>query len=425
MPMPFAVRSAVLIALALASSAVAPAAEVEVKLLGGAETVTGELASLGSDVAVVTPQGRKAVPGQHVLSVDFSPATPSGKPAVWVELIDGSKLQATQIAAEQGKAQVELVGGTKVEFPARSIRSVRFREQDADLSRQWREIGNSAAMAQGDVLVRRKTSQRTVEEEGADPKTVTDTALDQLEGTVLGIKADTIPFNFDGDVIPVNRDKVEGIYIYQPVKRELPSPTCKLVDAAGSQWSLKSVELRESGVAGVTTSNVSIVVPLEQVAKIDYSAGNVVFLGDAEPDNLEVSVGLQPSGMQAKFDRLYQSWQNRRFGAAALSLGGVKYSKGLGLAGGAEVSYRVPEGFGHFRALAGIDDTVEQVGGVTLTILADNKPLFSREFTSEDRGPAPIDLQVKGARRLTIVVTPMQSQGLGDLVNLCDARITK
>jgi len=421
--MPFASRPAVLILLSLAAPVLA--AEVEVKLLGGREPVSGELAALGEEIAIITADGRQTVSGKDVLSVDFAALAPAEKPSAWVELIDGSKLQAVQITSAGGKAQIELIGGTKVEVPSRSLRSVRLKAQDADLARQWREVGQAAAQAQGDVLVVRKISQRTIEGDSAEPKTVTETALDQLEGTVLSVKADTIEFNFQDSQVPVKREKVEGIYFYQAVKRELPPPACKLVDAAGSEWSLKSVELRQNGVAGVTTSSVSVVVPLDQVAKIDYSAGNVVFLGDAEPDKVDVSVALQPAGMQAKFGRLYDSWQNRRFGTAALSVGGVRFQKGLGLNGGTQLSYRVPEGFDHFRALAGIDDAVEQVGGVTLTILGDNKQLYTRQFTGEDRGPEEIDLELKGVRRLTIVVAPTQSQGLGDLVNLCDARLTK
>jgi len=421
--MSFASRSAVLILLALAAPA--SAAEVEVQLLGGPEPVAGELAALGDEIVVVTPEGRKTLSGKDVLSVDFPSLAPAEKPTAWVELIDGSKLLAVQVTSAGGKAQIELLGGTKVEVPSRSLRSIRFKAQDADLARQWREIGQAAAQAQGDVLVVRRTTQRTVEGENSEPKTITETSLDQLDGTVLSVQAETIDFNFQGSQVPVKREKAEGIVFYQPVKRELPSPVCKLIDAAGSEWALKSVELRQSGVAGVTTSNVAVVVPLDQVARIDYSTGNVVFLGDAEPEKVAVSVALQPAGMQAKFGRLYQTWQNRRFGSSALTLGGVRFQKGLGLSSSTQLSYRVPEGFKHFRALAGIDDSVEQVGGATLTILGDNKPLYTRQFTGDDRGPAEIALDLTGVRRLTIVVAPTQSQGFGDLVNLCDARLTK
>jgi hypothetical protein len=413
------------LALALCVAAFASAAEVEVKLLGGREPVKGELAALGNNVAVVTADGRQALPSKEVLSVNFPAVPPAEKPAAWIEMIDGSKLQAVQITAQEGKARLELIGGTKVEVPTRSIKSLRLKAQDADLARQWRSLGNGVNMAAGDVLVVRKQSQRTVEDDSGDAKTVTETALDQLEGTILAIKPDTIDFDFGGETIPVKREKVEGIFFIAGVKRELPPPTYKLVEAGGSEWSLKSVELREAGVAGVTTSNVSLLVPLDQVAKIDFAAGNIVYLGDVEPDNLALSVGLQPSGMQARFDRLYQSWQNRRFGSSALALGGVRYDKGLGLASRTEVTYRVPEGFKHFRALAGIDDSVEQVGGVTVSIVADGKQVFSKDFTGDDRGPTQIDLDLAGARRISIVVSPIHAQGYGDLVNLCEARLTK
>lgn len=416
----FRLTAATLVALAASPLS---AAEVDVKLLGGKEPLSGELAALGANVAVVTPQGRQAIPASEVLTVNFSPVVPAEKPAVWVELIDGSLLHAVQITSESGKTKLELIGGTKLDVPSRSLKSVRLKPQDADLARQWRAIGSG--MPQGDVIVIRRTTQRTVEGDDSEPQTLTETSLDQLEGTVLGITPESIQFNFDGDVIPVKREKVEGVYFFAAVKRDLPPATCQLVEAGGSLWALKSIELRENGVAGVTTSNVSVVVPLDQVASIDFSAGNVVFLGDVEPDTQEVSSGLQLPGIQEKIERMSQPGQNRRFGAASLTLGGIKYDKGLGLANRTQVSYRVPEGFSYFRATVGVDDSVEQVSGMTLTILGDNKPLYTQEFGRDARGPVEIELNVANVRRLTIIVQPKEVLGTGELLSLCDARLTK
>ena len=80
------------------------------------------------------------------MAVEFSAAKPADKPAVWVELLDGSQLLADGL--HRGRRQGDRATGrrgAKVEIPTRSIHSVRFRQQDAQLAQQWREIVGARA----------------------------------------------------------------------------------------------------------------------------------------------------------------------------------------------------------------------------------------------------------------------------------------
>ena len=68
-----------------------------------------------------------------------------------------------------------------------------------------------------------------------------------------------------------------------------------------------------------------------------------------------------------------------------------------------EMTYRLPAGAKKFKATAGIDDSVRDVGGVRLEISADGKKLFDKPISGSD-GPVDIDLDVAGAKRLSILV---------------------
>jgi hypothetical protein len=359
------------------------------------------------------------------MAVEFPAGKAPDKPAVWVDLLDGSRLLAEAYTAAAGKATVQLVGGEKIEIPTRSIQSVRLRQQDADLALQWRAI--VASERASDLIIVRKTSMRTVEE-GDEPKTVTETALDELDGTLLDVGQESVRFNFAGDEIDVKREKIEGLVYFHAVRRELPPPVCRLVDAGGSQWSLKSLALAGEKLTLVSSAGVSAELPLAAIARIDFSVGNIAQLAEIEPDtgDGEPVVSLQPAAMTAKFGRIFKISRQPPLGADGFRIGGKRYDGGLSLHSPAAVVYRVPEGFRKLHAVAGVDDSVVAPGNFLLQVLGDGKELFRQEFGgSEGRGPVTIDLDLAGVRRITIVVDPADGQDIGDQLNLCEARLTK
>jgi hypothetical protein len=377
-------------------------------------------------LVVDTPAGPKQFAASDLLGVELAATRPADKPAVWIELLDGSKLMAATYTAAAGKASVLLVGGVTVDMPTRSIHSVRYRQQETELAQQWREI--VAGPRSSDLIVVRKTSMRTIEEGEAEPKTVTETALDELDGTLLEVGPESVKFDYDGERIDVKREKIEGLVYYHAIRRELPAGVCRLVDAAGSQWTLRSVQLAGDRLDIVTTAGVNASLPLAVAARIDFSVGNIANLTELEPDtgDGEPVVSLQPAAMLAKFGRMFKVSKSPPLGADGFKIGGKRFAAGLSMHSPASVVYRVPEGFRKLRAVAGVDDSIVAPGEFTFRILGDGKELFRHEcLGSEGRGPIPIDLDLTGVRRVSLVLDPADGQDFGDQLNLCDARLTK
>jgi hypothetical protein len=415
----------------------APQAEVKVKTLAG-EALIGRLEQLTSaEAKIATDAGARVLAREELLSIDGELLHKTEKPLVWIELVDGSQLLANEFGTASGKATIELLGGRRVEIPTRSIISVRFRAQDAALAEQWRAI--TAAAAGGDQIVRRQTSTRTVEDAAGDSSTVTTSALDPLEGVVLDVGPETIQFDFGGDKIDVKREKVEGIVYFHPAKRTFPAPLCRLTETAGSRWSLKSVELMQGQLLAASLAGVEFTLPLGEMSKLDFAAGNVAYLSELEPDRLDESFGLQPKAMTASFAQLFKPGLKRRFGSEMLTLKGArevkdaddgpldeKYDEGLALHATTRLDYQIPPGFKSFRAIAGMDDSVGATGHCKLIVLGDNRELFSREFdVAGNYLPVRLNLDISGMRRLTIVVEAGSGLEIGDQLNLCEARMTK
>jgi hypothetical protein len=417
------VTTTVLTFLALAGSVLA--ADARVKLLMG-DGPTGEVVSLSTErITLRTSAGEKSIPAAELMWLELPAQTSDIKATAWAELLDGSRLNLVGYSTSGGQAQLELTSGQTAKVPARAVKWVRFRPQDPELATQWREI--LAGQATGDLLVVRKTSTRTVTEDDNET-TVTEVALDQLDGTILDVGGESIQFEFDGEKIDVRREKLEGIVYYQATRREFSPPACRLVDSGGSAWSLKSLELADGRIRGSAVGGAAIDFPLSAVAKIDYSVGNVFFLADLEPDTGagDPVVSLQPAAMSFKFGRVFGVRSGPPLGATHFQIGGKRYDGGISLHSPASIVYRVPEGVRWLRAEAGVDDSVVVPGHFDLVVLGDGKELFRHTFQGADeRGPVPLDLDVSGVRRITIVLDPADGLDIGDQLDLCDARMTK
>jgi hypothetical protein len=113
----------------LTLTALAAAPEVKVRPLDG-EALAGRLLELSAaQVIVETKSGPHLLPAASVMWVELPAASPANKPAVWIELLDGSRVVAAGYSAAAGKASIELLTGQTVEVATRAIRTVRFRPQ--------------------------------------------------------------------------------------------------------------------------------------------------------------------------------------------------------------------------------------------------------------------------------------------------------
>ena len=285
------------------------------------------------------------------------------------------------------------------------------------------------------MLVIRKTSTVTeiVDDEEVERQVV---ALDSLEGVIKNVTAETVQFQYDDELIPVKRDKVEGLIYFHSAGGRLPDPVCRVSDADGCAWMVKSLALADGGISLETIAGVKARVDLDSVRKFDFSAGKIAYLSDLEPLNVEWTSDI-PLAKPLESERLlYLPRRDRGFlKGSKLKLvttdekGHVaprEYEKGLAIHSRTLIEYNLPGEFQHFLAEAGIDASVRDAGGhVRLVISGDGRELFSRDVSADETEPISIELPVAGVRRLSILVDFGQRLGTGDHLNLCNARVTK
>jgi hypothetical protein len=377
--------------------------DVRVQPLSG-DVVRGQLTEIREDAVIVVvnddPQTFPAVNLWQITAVTPD-ATPEDMTLAWVRLIDGSLLLCREYVTSGGSADVRLTTGDVVKVPTRSIHSVRFRDhsQEPKFAEQWEEL--TSQKPSGDRIIIRRAE-----------------GLDHLEGIVREVTAETVPFEFEGQQIAVNRAKLDGLMYYHPALGELPERKAEVVDASGSRWNVKSLQIVDDRLECRTVAGVTYAPPLTRLTRIDFSSGNTVWLEELQPE-AEPYVPYIESSLSDKLLREFLHKSVKR-----LEVGGQVFARGLTLFSGMTRVYRLTEEYRQLHAVVGLDDNASETGAVKLTIYGDDRVLFNETVRGQDP-PRTLDLEITGVRRLKIVVDYGDGGDVGDQLDLCDARLTK
>lgn len=380
---------------------------VEARTLSG-ETLSGALTQLsGEQVTLQTAEGPKVLELQRLAQLTPQATAPATKPtpAVWVQLVDGSTLLASEYTVAEGRAHLVTLGGQSVDLGTSDIATVRLQPGNEALAAQWARIVADAP--ESDLLV--------VNKEGT---------LDFHRGVVREVTPAAVQFQLDGDLLPVKRGKVFGLVYYHPRGRDLPAPLGRLTDVEGSTWAVKTLVLEGENLRWTTTLDQEITRPLAAVARLDFSQGKIVYLSDLEAESVRWTpyLGSTPAlPFRAEFAA---PRKDTGLEGAPLELNGKTYAKGLAIHSRTELEYRLPGAFRRLQATVGIDDAVRPRGNVRLVIRGDGRVLYEGTVAGSD-APTPLDVDLQGVRVLAILVDFGEDMDVADHLDLGEARIVK
>ncbi len=324
-----------------------------------------------------------------------------------MELADGSVVSGRQYVAEGSEARITLAGGAGRRRSGEEVQNgaVRHAATPTVLRSEWSRL--TAMKTDADLLIVRSGG-----------------GLDYQKGILHDVTGEVVRFDLDGDVLPVKA--VEGLTassIATALPAELPTAICRITDAAGSLW--RSDRYRSARVA------------------VDDAGGRERrrVVRKHRTDRLFGGQAALPQRFEARLDRLDAILRRRRAAgrdeavlrpavrprlrlARAAPRTASIIAKGIALHSRTELVYRLPERFSRFLAVAGIADAVRPDGKVRLVVRGDDKVLFEGDVTGSD-APRPIDLDVTGVRRLTILVDFEDGVDRADHLLLCNARVSK
>ena len=383
--------------------------EVDVATLDGS-TVKGELRSVaGTTLVLGVPDGERTVALDQVLTVGFPSPTPSPPPApaksVRVLFADGGWLACRDVGRTQRRATLTLPDGQTVELPLASIRAIRFQPDDAAIDEKWKE------------LVEKPTPKDLLVVRNAD-------VLDRLEGSVGKIEPQTLTFFVGDSEVPIPRDKPKlfGL-VFSSAEKSPVVVQCTARLLGGDRLPLTAVAISEQSLRATLAGGGTLTLPLAAVASLDFGGGKVTPLASLEPKQQEHTPFFDGS--------VFAVHRNRNDEGEPIRLAGQSFATGLVIHSKTRIVYRLSGDYRRFVATAGIEETVAGLdeqglprADLELTISADGRELLRRRVTGIDE-PFPLDLDVTGARELTILVDFGENLDISDHLALGDARLIK
>jgi hypothetical protein len=416
-----------MVAVLLTIAAIAVTApEVEVAVSDGS-VVTGTLEKLSTEkITVTSDNGEAVISADRISSVrtlSTSPnLAPGDNPAVSVDLIDGSRLAGIGLSVDGSLVMLDCGKNRNAQFGTSRVRRIKFSRSDDTAAPAWPL--NIGADATSDLVAVRKKDH-----------------VDFVDGRIVKISDTFVVLRVDGTDYPINRAKVDGVIYFHKVTADLHDPACIVEDNLGWRLKAQNISWTESlpraplnetgdGWLKVTLPTMpgdsfqDIFIPWSSVAKLDYSVGKVTYLSSLEPESVQWTPYLEFGNAPAALAQYYAPRRDDGREHQPIRLGGKTYNKGLSLYSRTALAYRLPAGMKKFQAIAGIDDSVRDGGNVRLEISADGKKLFDQPITGKD-APIDINLDIEGAKRLSILVDYGDDSDAGDYLNLAEARTLK
>lgn len=390
----------------LSFSVIGPEATVRAS---GQGELRGRLAALGAErVQLQTEQGPLDLPADEVDAIEFA-AGPTGAAeaqmpadAAELELVDGTRLAVTEFRLAAAEAACR-TGAGPAKFDAQAVRRLRVAPRSTAEDDRWQQLSSTDAAS--DLLVVRKAG-----------------AVDFVEGAIGQVDAAAVSFTTDGDTLDVPVRKLVGLAFYRPRREPLPSLVARVQLGDGSRLMAAQLEVSEAALQVRTAAGLALAVDWRQVVRIEMAGGQAVFLSDLEP--LEQKwTGWFVGDQQPLAAEFYRPRRDETFAGQPLTLDGREFTKGLALHSRTRLVYPLDGKFRRFKALAGIDPQAGGGGHVRLTVTADDRQLVAQDVAAGEPAQT-LDLDVAGARRLTVLVDFGERLDAGDHLILGQARVT-
>ncbi len=367
----------------------------------------GDIVSISpKQLALKTSAGVENFELTKLDSVELAPvagpdAAASAK-SIQVELVDGSQFRCTEFKIKNKTAILKLLGSNlTVEAPASLLLYMIRDLSDPKIEQAFRGI--LAKRAKRDIWVVLKGG-----------------TLDGVNGTFGDGDADgaTIAFQLEAneEKLKIQMSRIHGM-IFNPPPVAVAATVCRVVDAGNNVLNAKGLTVTEKGGLLVETiTGVKIDYPaMNLIAKLDFSAGSMLYLSNAAPIKVELS---STEGTPETFRR------DRNLDNGELKIASKQYGKGLAIHSRTVLTYDLGGKFKLFQAIAGVDDSVEgEDCKVTLTIEGDSRPIFKQVIKKGDP-PKPLNLTVLNVKELRITVES-DFLDLGNQVDLADAKLLK
>jgi len=340
-------------------------------------------------------------------------------------LADGSVLAAEVSTADKDRltADSDLFGTLKL--PLESLAGVIFhapsdRQQHDALLDRLGDCPNFRVNENGTVPLNARAA-------GESDRLMLDNG-DELTGLFEGIAGDAATFKTDAGPVEIKTDRITAI-LFNPALRRKPiakdHPQRAWAGFSDGSRLLATQLLIDGDSLKITAAGQTLSTARSSLVFLQPLAGRAVYLSDLKPAEYR----------QTPFLDLPWPYQlDRNVTGGMLRSGGRLYMKGIGVHSAARLVYQLSslpqagEGQGvkaakRFEAHVGIDDSTAGRGSVIFRVLVDGQERFKSLILRGGDAPVAVSVDVRGAKKLELLVNYADRADVLDHADWLDARI--
>lgn len=240
-----------------------------------------------------------------------------------------------------------------------------------------------------------------------------------VSGRAIGAEDGQLVFEYRGEARRIAMDKLVALI---PATPETPAGNRRAFSQrfdllAGHVLPGTWLGLDAQSVSLRTTWGQAVSVPRTAVAQVRMVGGRLIYLADAEPDDIRQT---------PYFDRAMPVKRNQAIGGGELTIfNGPPIERGFAVAGRTLLHFELGAGFERLTTRAAIHKPTGELADVDVRVLGDGKILFEKKGLTAQDTPANIDVDITGVNRLTLETDFGGGQDVGDRVVWADPRVIR
>ncbi len=377
----------------------------------------------------------------HVATLLLSVAHPAATP-VEVRMVDGVRHELAARAIEiDGSLKIRLPDEGRRVFPIQDVDEIAFAASAAapaggewliitrDQTRLLADLVTDNADAivarhprLGDIrlvmdeLTELRRRDFTDEPSATGGDTVGLANGDFLAGAILGIDRQGVAMLVDEDVRTIGWPTIRAIRFKRSAAAAAATPGLKLVFADGSELRATCLRIDADGRATCRRDGSPLTTDATFLLRAEVLGGRRVWLADMPTARIE-SIPF--------FERRWPLRVDANAVGGPLRIAGREYAHGLGLHAACRVQWRLDGRFERLLGEVGIDDSAGARADADLKILRDDSVVLTATHLRSGEAPRAINVDLRGADSLTIVVDFGSHGPVQDRVNLVNPRLIR
>ncbi len=242
-----------------------------------------------------------------------------------------------------------------------------------------------------------------------------DGGVAEINGRVQGLSDAGLKILYEGQERSIKLERLQALVLAShPVTHVWKGPYQLFRLSSGDILSAAWLALGEKTCDVKLAWGRDVALPRDAVVEITGRNTKMVNLSEMTP----LSVEQVPY-----FDRLVPWVRDKAWNNRPLKLDGKTYTRGLAVHSRCVLTYDLGGEFATFRAILGFDEEAGDRGRVVCRLVVDDKELFAKPDFRAGEKPLPVEVSVKGAKRLRLEVDFGEGEDVGDRVIWANARL--